>query len=221
MTQHELKTWPDFFAEIKSARKQFDLRKNDRDFQIGDTLRLREYEPATEIYTDRVITREVTYIVHGPKWGLEKGFCIMSLKTPPKCFVAHFSRELTRKIKAALCFSISHTLLPAEIVPGDLIAMDDMWEITLFQVIKVGRNERDPLLKPAMFGLSESPNDNQTVSTTLQMLTTSKGSLVKKFGHPIGVLQDSPQWLEDMINQSLSHGKCYRDRAHTASRYLR
>ena len=43
MADHELKTWPKFFAGLVSGNKTAEVRKNDRDFQPGDILVLREW----------------------------------------------------------------------------------------------------------------------------------------------------------------------------------
>jgi len=43
--QHDLKAWPEFFDALASRRKTFEVRKNDRDYQLGDVLLLREYAP--------------------------------------------------------------------------------------------------------------------------------------------------------------------------------
>lgn len=42
---HELKTWPRFFEAIKTGRKTFEVRKDDRGFMPGHTLKLREWVP--------------------------------------------------------------------------------------------------------------------------------------------------------------------------------
>jgi hypothetical protein len=43
--RHELKCWPEYFHAIRSGRKKFELRKDDRGFAIGDLLVLREFIP--------------------------------------------------------------------------------------------------------------------------------------------------------------------------------
>lgn len=77
--QHDLKTWPAFFAAVLAGDKRFELRRDDRDYQVGDTLLLREWDPETQEYSGREVTAPVTYIVRGPKFGLEAGNVVMSL----------------------------------------------------------------------------------------------------------------------------------------------
>jgi hypothetical protein len=60
--EHELKTWPEFFRAIREGRKRHEVRANDRDFQVGDVLVLREYEPGTDRYTGEVERRRVSYV---------------------------------------------------------------------------------------------------------------------------------------------------------------
>ena len=48
---HELKTWPECFWDIVNRRKTFEVRKNDRNFRIGDRLELLEFDPETNKYT--------------------------------------------------------------------------------------------------------------------------------------------------------------------------
>ena len=63
MKTHELKTWPVFYKDIISGVKTFEVRVNDRNFQLGDTLFLREYDPDVEDYTGRSFKVRVTYIL--------------------------------------------------------------------------------------------------------------------------------------------------------------
>lgn len=39
---HELKILPEYFNEIMYGRKKFEVRFNDRNFKVGDTLLLKE-----------------------------------------------------------------------------------------------------------------------------------------------------------------------------------
>ena len=45
MKMHELKTWPVYFCAIKAGVKTFDVRFDDRGYQAGDVLHLREWDP--------------------------------------------------------------------------------------------------------------------------------------------------------------------------------
>lgn len=80
MKLHELKTWPDYYFRIFSGQKKFEVRKNDRDFQIGDTLKLKEWNPETKDYTGRELLAEISYILPGGQFGIESGYCVMSIK---------------------------------------------------------------------------------------------------------------------------------------------
>ena len=76
--QHELKILPEYFTAIMFGKKNFEIRKNDRDFKVGDVLKLMEY--AGGKYTGSFIRREIVYIYHGDgNYGLEKGYCVLGL----------------------------------------------------------------------------------------------------------------------------------------------
>jgi hypothetical protein len=77
---HELKTWCEPFEAVWSGLKTYEIRKNDRGFQHGDTLCLREWDRHTEQYTGRVVTAEVGFATEGT-WGLPPDLCVMSLLT--------------------------------------------------------------------------------------------------------------------------------------------
>lgn len=63
MKVHELKTWSVFYEKIIDGSKPFEVRNNDRKFQVGDILFLREYDPDAEEYTGRSCQKKVTYIL--------------------------------------------------------------------------------------------------------------------------------------------------------------
>ncbi len=77
---HNLKIRPAYFAAIKSGVKRFEYRDNDRDYNAGDTLRLREYDTGEELSVT------VDYILKDtdmPPRIITKGYCIMSVSLPP------------------------------------------------------------------------------------------------------------------------------------------
>lgn len=76
---HNLKTWPQYFQRILSGEKTFEVRKNDRDFQVGDYLLLNEYDPKTDKFTGNFVYKKVSYILHGGNFGLDKDTVVMSL----------------------------------------------------------------------------------------------------------------------------------------------
>lgn len=59
--QHDLKIESSYFNDILAGVKTWELRKNDRDFHFGDTLRLREIDDDGD-YTGRECIRTVKYV---------------------------------------------------------------------------------------------------------------------------------------------------------------
>lgn len=78
---HELKTWEKYFEAILSGNKKFEIRKNDRDFKVGDIIKLSEYNIILNYPTGRFIIVEIKYILEkAKKFGLLDGFCIFSFE---------------------------------------------------------------------------------------------------------------------------------------------
>ena len=72
MATHDLKTWPKYFEAVRSQNKTFEFRYNDRDFEVGDTLCLLEWQPDADwdidhrtrgYYTGRTEWRTITFIL--------------------------------------------------------------------------------------------------------------------------------------------------------------
>lgn len=75
---HELKVWPEFFGPIIEGRKTFEVRKDDRGFQQGDRLYLREYNPYTHTYTTDSAHRRIVYILRNVT-GLQDGYVVLGM----------------------------------------------------------------------------------------------------------------------------------------------
>lgn len=85
MSAHGLKTWPVYFQAIIDGRKNFEVRYDDRGFQTGDTVILREYDPdriATP-YSGREVHATIGYVLHNtpPRsaQALTTGYVVFSL----------------------------------------------------------------------------------------------------------------------------------------------
>jgi len=70
------------FKAIYDGKKTAEYRKEDRKekFNIGDDLRLIEWNPLTEKITGRYMFITVTHIVRGPDFGIPYGYVMMSIK---------------------------------------------------------------------------------------------------------------------------------------------
>lgn len=79
---HELKTWPVHFDNVVQGNKTFEIRKNDRDFKVGDTALLRRFDPDKKLFTGEECRIYITHILYGTdnNWGLEPHCCILSFK---------------------------------------------------------------------------------------------------------------------------------------------
>lgn len=102
---HQLKTWPMYFTALRQGSKTFELRENDRQFKVGDTLQLREFDPCVRCwgtgrewdngdkiecfctltrtpkgrYTGHVLWYTVTYVL-AKHAGLVEGYVILGIK---------------------------------------------------------------------------------------------------------------------------------------------
>ena len=76
---HDLKITQEYFEEVIAGRKRHEIRKNDRDFTLGDWLLLREYNINASTYTGRWCKALVSYISEGGRFGIALDHCVMSL----------------------------------------------------------------------------------------------------------------------------------------------
>lgn len=85
MQTHYLKTWPEYFKDLKSGLKDFELRYNDRLFSVGDTVICQEYNNDKKEFTGEELrfTIKSKYcwnddIIMGT--ALKVGYCILGLQ---------------------------------------------------------------------------------------------------------------------------------------------
>ncbi|EOS7906096.1 DUF3850 domain-containing protein [Enterococcus hirae] len=75
MKIHELKILPEYFEAVTSGRKQFEIRKNDRDYKGNDLLILREW--TGESYTGDLYKAEITYITD---YMQKNGYVVLGIR---------------------------------------------------------------------------------------------------------------------------------------------
>jgi len=79
MQIHELKLIQPFFEDVFRNKKNFEVRKNDRNFQVGDRLKLIEFPSENPRY----VLKDIEYILEGGQYGIEKDYVVLGLKEIP------------------------------------------------------------------------------------------------------------------------------------------
>lgn len=83
---HILKTDPEVFQALVRGVKNYEIRYNDRNFQVGDILELQEtlwsghqvtFEGKPVVYTGQTTLRRITHILTG--YGLKDGWVILNV----------------------------------------------------------------------------------------------------------------------------------------------
>jgi hypothetical protein len=86
MSIHHVKSWPHQFAAVSGGYKTAELRKNDREYNIGDVMVLHEYDPATGVYSGRTADVEITHkldkdnLCAVSKLALSDEYAVLSVK---------------------------------------------------------------------------------------------------------------------------------------------
>jgi hypothetical protein len=75
---HEIKTINPYFSDMWNGNKPFEIRREDRGYNLGDVLWSREYNPNDNTYTGREMLCSVDYMIApGEFAGLSPGYCAM------------------------------------------------------------------------------------------------------------------------------------------------
>jgi hypothetical protein len=77
--EHELKIWPSQFEAVAAGTKRHEVRKFDRDYRVGDMVRLREWAPETELYSGRIVVATISWITDPGTFGLPADVGVISL----------------------------------------------------------------------------------------------------------------------------------------------
>lgn len=75
--KHELKIDQEYFKAVKDGKKKFEIRKNDRDYKVGDILVMLEYDKYYEAFTGEKITVEISYLTG---YAQQDGYLVLGIE---------------------------------------------------------------------------------------------------------------------------------------------
>lgn len=76
---HELKITNHWYSQLFAGKKKFELRNNDRNFQVGDVLKFTVLDGRGN-ESPSPLRWYISYVLkHDECVGLEPGYCILSL----------------------------------------------------------------------------------------------------------------------------------------------
>lgn len=88
--EFELKCSPEYFKDICNGIKRFEVRKNDRDYKIGDRLILDEYSYENGGYSGECAIAKIIYILNDPDY-CKDGYVILGIEGWYKDFLGYKS----------------------------------------------------------------------------------------------------------------------------------
>lgn len=79
MIVHDLKVNPQFWEAVKNGSKPFEVRRNDRNFKVGDVCRLRQYSHDLGYVGTDEVCYPISYILHNEDFpnGVPIGFVVL------------------------------------------------------------------------------------------------------------------------------------------------
>ena len=73
---HAVKELPEYYEAVKDGSKRFEVRKDDRPYEVGDYLALNEYDVSG--YTGRSMLFKITYVLRSHLYCKE-GYAILGI----------------------------------------------------------------------------------------------------------------------------------------------
>ena len=74
---HQVRMASSYYDDVMTGKKTFELRKNDRGYNVGHILELMEFQEGRN--TGRTIRAEIVYMLEDYT-GLEDGYCILGIR---------------------------------------------------------------------------------------------------------------------------------------------
>lgn len=79
---HILKTVEPYFDLVRTGKKPFEVRQNDRDYAEGDILFLCEFDRLRDSFTGHYVEAKVTYVYKNDVdiHGLQEGYVVLGIE---------------------------------------------------------------------------------------------------------------------------------------------
>lgn len=77
---HKIKILPKYYQAVLRGDKTFEIRKNDRDYKVGDNVLLMEYDTEKQEYTNRTLAKMISYITD---YEQKEGYIVFALREIP------------------------------------------------------------------------------------------------------------------------------------------
>ncbi len=80
---HHVKTWQQYFRQVRLGTKTAEVRFNDRDYHAGDILHQQEFNPTNKEFTGADLYQDILTVIPADQAiGLEEGYALLSLSFP-------------------------------------------------------------------------------------------------------------------------------------------
>lgn len=91
------KILPEYFKDVCSGKKTFEIRKDEDNANVGDILILKEWDG--ERFTGKQAIKQISYVLRNvPGYGLKEGYCILGWNDVDWIPVEDISKEVTEYI---------------------------------------------------------------------------------------------------------------------------
>jgi len=80
MNIHVIKCQTPYFQDVLDRRKTFEVRLNDRDYQVDDELHMIEVECDSLTQTGRRLSATISYMLSDASWGLRDNYVVLALE---------------------------------------------------------------------------------------------------------------------------------------------